>query len=70
MLGNASLSSWISEKLMERKEEKVEVDEIDLRFFLLHILFKVSPCGYVEVMGAYIVKKKRWKDSKDDYFGG
>jgi len=44
---------------MERKEEKVEVDEIDLRFFLLHILFKVSPCGYVEVMGAYIVKKKR-----------
>jgi hypothetical protein len=43
---------------MERKEGRVEVIEIDLGFCLLHILFKVSPCGYVEVMGAYKVKKK------------
>jgi hypothetical protein len=48
---------------MEREEEIIEVDEIDLRFCLLHILFKVSPCGYAEVMGAYKVKKetKRFK---------
>jgi hypothetical protein len=26
---------------MERKEEIIEVDEIDLRFCLLHIFFKV-----------------------------
>ncbi len=37
---------------MEREEEKVEVDEIDVGFFLLHIFFKVSPCGYAKVMGA------------------
>jgi hypothetical protein len=43
---------------MEREEERVEVNEIDLGFCLLHILFKVSPCGYVEAMGAYIVEKK------------
>jgi hypothetical protein len=54
MLGNAISSSWIFEKLTEREEERVEVD---LRFFLLHILLKVSPCGYVEVMGAYRMEK-------------
>ncbi len=64
MLGNANLSSWIFEKLLEREEERIEVDEIDLIFCLLHILFKVSPCGYVEVMGAYRVKKKDEKIQK------
>ncbi len=49
---------------MEREEERIEVDEIDLIFCLLHILFKVSPCGYVEVMGAYRVKKKDEKIQK------
>ncbi len=39
MLGNASLSSWISENLMEREEKRVEVDEINLGFCLLHIFF-------------------------------
>ncbi len=38
MLGSAILSSWFSKKLMEREEEKVEVDEIDLRFCLFHVL--------------------------------
>jgi hypothetical protein len=42
---------------MEREEKKVEVSEINLGFFLLHVHFKVSPCGYVEIMGTYIVKK-------------
>jgi hypothetical protein len=41
---------------MEREKEIVEVDEIDLGFFLLHTLFKVSPCGYAEVMGTYKMK--------------
>jgi hypothetical protein len=44
---------------MEREEERVEVDEIDVGFFLLHIFFKVSPCGYAKVIGTYKVEKKR-----------
>jgi hypothetical protein len=64
MLGNASLSSWISDKLLKREEERVEVDEIDLIFCLLHILFKVSPCGYAKIMGAYRVKNKDEKIQK------
>jgi hypothetical protein len=47
---------------MEREEERVKIDEIDLGFCLLHMLFKVSPCGYVEVNGNI-------QSGKDDYFG-
>jgi hypothetical protein len=54
---------------MKREEERVEVDEIDLGFCLLHILFKVSPCGYVEVMGAYIVEKRNEKIQKMTILG-
>jgi hypothetical protein len=43
---------------MEREEERVKVDEIDLRFCLLRMLFKLSPCGYVKVMGTYKVEKR------------
>jgi hypothetical protein len=49
---------------MEREEERVEVDEIELGFCLLHILFKVSPCGYAKVMGAYKVEKRDEKFKK------
>jgi hypothetical protein len=49
---------------MEREEERVELDEINLGFCLLHILFKVSPCGYIELMGAYKVEKRNEKTQK------
>jgi hypothetical protein len=49
---------------MEREEERVELDEINLGFCLLHILFKVSPCGYIELMGAYKVEKRNEKIQK------
>jgi hypothetical protein len=49
---------------MEREEEKVELDEINLGFFLLHILFKVSPCGYIELMGTYNMEKRNEKIQK------
>ncbi len=49
---------------MEREEEKVEVDEIDLRFCLFHVLLQVSPCGYAKVMGAHRVEKKDEKIKK------
>ncbi len=41
-----------SKKLMERAEERIEVDETNLGFCLFRILLKVSPCGYAKVMGA------------------
>jgi hypothetical protein len=46
----------------ERKKELV--DETNLVFGLLHIFFKVSPCGYAKVMGAYKVKRKDEKIHK------
>jgi hypothetical protein len=54
---------------MEREEKRVEVDEIDLGFFKLHILFKVSPRGYVEAMGTYKVEKRDEKIQKMTVFG-
>jgi signal peptidase I len=54
---------------MEREEKRVEVDEINLGFCLLHIFFKVSPCGYAKVMGAYKVKKKDEKIQKMTILG-
>ncbi len=54
---------------MEREEEKVKLDEIDLGFLLLHILFKVSPCGYIELMGAYKVEKRNEKIQKMTILG-
>ncbi len=43
----------ITIKLMEIEEGKVEIDEIDLGFYLIHILYRVLPCGYAYLMGAY-----------------
>jgi hypothetical protein len=54
---------------MEREEERVIVDEIDLGFCLLHMLFKVSPRGYVEVMGTYKVEKRNEKIQKMTILG-
>jgi hypothetical protein len=39
--------------LMEIEEGKVEIDEIDLGFCLIHVLYRVLPCGYKDLMGAY-----------------
>jgi hypothetical protein len=54
---------------MEREGKRVEVDLIDLGFCLFHIFFKVSPCGYAKVMGAYKVKKKDEKIQKMTILG-
>jgi hypothetical protein len=54
---------------MEREEERVKVDEIDLGFCLLYMIFKVSPCGYVKVMGTYKVEKRNEKIQKMTILG-
>jgi hypothetical protein len=39
---------------MEMEKCKVEINEIDLRFCLFHILIMVLPCAFSNVLGIYI----------------
>jgi hypothetical protein len=36
----------------------VEIDEIDLRFCLLHVFIIILPCGFSYVLKVYILEKK------------
>ncbi len=38
---------------------KVEINEIDLKFCLFHILIMVLPCGFSNVLGIYINLEKK-----------
>jgi hypothetical protein len=49
---------------MEIEERKVEIYEIDLRFCLIHIFYKVLPCGYTNLMGVYRIERKHSKMNK------
>jgi hypothetical protein len=40
---------------MEIEKGKVE---IDLGFCLIHVLYRVLPCGYVDLMHVYRIEKK------------
>jgi hypothetical protein len=37
-------------KLMEDEEGKVEVNELYLGFFLIHVLYIILPCGFIEFL--------------------
>jgi hypothetical protein len=43
---------------MEVEEGKVEINEIDLGFCLIHVLYMVLPCGYIDLVGAYRIERK------------
>ncbi len=43
---------------MEIEKRKVEIDEINLGFCLIHVIYKVLPCGYTYLMGAYRIERK------------
>jgi len=43
---------------MEIEKRKVEIDEIDLGFCLIHVIYKVLPYGYTYLMDAYRIEKK------------
>jgi hypothetical protein len=49
---------------MKIEEGKVEMDDIDLRFCLIHVLYRVLPCGYIDLMGAYRIGRKHSKVNK------
>jgi hypothetical protein len=42
---------------MEIEEGKVEIEEINLGFCLIHVLYMVLPYGYTNLMGAYRMKE-------------
>ncbi len=51
-------------KLMEDEKGKVEVDELYLGFYLIHLLYIILPCGFIELLGVYKVRKKENKQIK------
>jgi hypothetical protein len=51
-------------KLMENEEGKVEVNELDLGFCLIHVLYIILPCGFTKLLGVYKVGKEKNKANK------
>jgi hypothetical protein len=49
---------------MEIEEGKVEMDEIDLGFCLIHVLYRILPCGYIDLMGVYRIGRKHSRVNK------
>jgi hypothetical protein len=54
---------------MEIEKGKVEIDEIDLGFCLIHVLYKVLPYGYMDLMGAYRIERKHNRVNKMTILG-
>jgi hypothetical protein len=51
-------------KLLEFEEGKMEIDEIDLGFCLIHVLYRVLTCGYIDLKGVYRIEKKHSRVNK------
>jgi len=51
-------------KLMENEEGKVEVDELDLGFCLIHVLYIILPCGFTKLSKVYKVDKEENRANK------
>jgi hypothetical protein len=49
---------------MEDEEGKVELDELYLGFYLIHVLYIILPCGFIELLGVYKVGKEENKQLK------
>jgi hypothetical protein len=49
---------------MEIEKGKVGIDEIDLGFCLIHVLYKVLPCGYTYLMGVHRIERKHSRMNK------
>jgi hypothetical protein len=39
------------------KEARVEVNEVDLKFCLLHVFYIIYPCGFNDQLRVYILEK-------------
>jgi hypothetical protein len=49
---------------MEDEEGKVEVDELYLGFCVIHIIYIILPCGFIELLGVYKVGKEENRTNK------
>ncbi len=56
-------------KLMENEEGKVEIDELDLGFCLIHVFYIILPYGFTELLGVYRVNKEENKANKMTIMG-
>jgi hypothetical protein len=56
-------------KLMEDEKGKVEVDELDLGLCLIHVLFIILPCGFIELLETYKVGQEENKSNKITIMG-
>jgi hypothetical protein len=54
---------------MEIEERKVEIDEIDLGYCLIHVLYMVLLCGYTDLMGVYRIEGKHSGMNKMTFLG-
>jgi len=54
-----------------KKEARVEIDEIDVRFFFLHvsIIYVICVCGSIDWLGMYKLKKSSGKTNKMSMLG-
>jgi hypothetical protein len=46
-------------KLMEDEKGKVEINELDLGFCLIHVLYIILPCGFTKLLGVYKVGQEK-----------
>jgi hypothetical protein len=51
-------------KLMEDEEGKIKIDELDLGFCVIHVLYIILPCGFTKYLGVYKVGKEENKSNK------
>ncbi len=56
-------------KLMEDEKWEVEVNELDLGFCLIHVLYIILPCGFTELLGVYKVEQEENKSNKMTIMG-
>jgi hypothetical protein len=54
---------------MEDEKWEVEVNELDLGFCLIHVLYIILPCGFTELLGVYKVEQEENKSNKMTIMG-
>jgi hypothetical protein len=54
---------------MENKKGKVEVNKLDLGLRLIRVLYIILPCGFIELLGVYRVRKEENRANKMTVMG-
>jgi hypothetical protein len=54
---------------MEDGKWKVKIDELDLGLCLIHVLYIILPCGFIELLGVYKVGQEENRSNKMTILG-